>query len=80
MHGEAFSVSNARELVTAYDVVVDGTDNFTTRYLVNDACVMERRPNVYGSVFRFEGQAAVFAAPGWSLLSLPASGAAARRV
>jgi sulfur-carrier protein adenylyltransferase/sulfurtransferase len=42
--------------------VLDGTDNFTTRYLVNDACVMERRPNVYGSVFRFEGQAAVFSA------------------
>ena len=48
----------------AYDIVVDGTDNFPTRYLVNDACVMSGTPNVYGSIFRFEGQAAVFAAPG----------------
>ena len=63
-HEEAFSVSNARRLVDAYDIVVDGTDNFPTRYLVNDACVMARRPNVYGSVYRFEGQASVFAMPG----------------
>jgi len=56
-HEERFSVANARRLVEAYDVVVDGTDNFPTRYLVNDACVMAKRPNVYGSVFRFEGQA-----------------------
>jgi adenylyltransferase/sulfurtransferase len=63
VHPEAFAAGNARALVRAYDVVLDGTDNFTTRYLVNDACVMERRPNVYGSVFRFEGQAAVFSAP-----------------
>jgi sulfur-carrier protein adenylyltransferase/sulfurtransferase len=62
VHDEALKASNARDLVRAYDVVLDGTDNFTTRYLVNDACVMERRPNVYGSVFRFEGQAAVFSA------------------
>ena len=59
----ASTSSNARELVATYDVVLDGTDNFATRYLVNDACVMAQRPNVYGSVFRFEGQAAVFAAP-----------------
>ncbi|MEO6222132.1 MAG: molybdopterin-synthase adenylyltransferase MoeB [Vicinamibacterales bacterium] len=63
-HEEPFGVSNARALVDAYDIVVDGTDNFPTRYLVNDACVMSGTPNVYGSVFRFEGQAAVFAAPG----------------
>jgi molybdopterin/thiamine biosynthesis adenylyltransferase/rhodanese-related sulfurtransferase len=63
VHAEAFAAGNARALVRAYDVVIDGTDNFATRYLVNDACVMERRPNVYGSVFRFEGQAAVFSAP-----------------
>ncbi len=63
-HDEPFSVTNARQLVESYDVVVDGTDNFATRYLVNDACVMARRPNVYGSVFRFEGQASVFAMPG----------------
>ena len=64
LHAEPFGVANARQLVRAYDVVIDGTDNFATRFLVNDACVMESRPNVYGSVFRFEGQAAVFAAPG----------------
>ena len=63
-HDKPFGADNARELVSAYDVVLDGTDNFSTRFLVNDACVMVGRPNVYGSVFRFEGQAAVFAAPG----------------
>jgi adenylyltransferase/sulfurtransferase len=52
--------TNALELVKAHDVVVDGTDNFATRYLTNDACVLAGRPNVYGSVFRFEGQASVF--------------------
>ena len=51
---------NALELFREYDVVVDGTDNFPTRYLVNDACVLTGRPNVYGSIFRFEGQASVF--------------------
>jgi adenylyltransferase/sulfurtransferase len=61
-HAAALDVSNARQLISAYDVVVDGTDNFSTRYLVNDACVMTGTPNVYGSVFRFEGQASVFAA------------------
>jgi len=54
---------NALEIVEAFDVVVDGTDNFATRYLVNDACVLTDRPNVYGSIFRFEGQASVFATP-----------------
>jgi adenylyltransferase/sulfurtransferase len=61
LHRERLSVANARQIIAAYDVVIDGTDNFSTRYLVNDACVMDARPNVYGSVFRFEGQAAVFA-------------------
>lgn len=51
---------NALELFRDYDVVVDGTDNFPTRYLVNDACVLTGKPNVYGSIFRFEGQASVF--------------------
>jgi adenylyltransferase/sulfurtransferase len=51
---------NALELFREYDVVVDGTDNFPTRYLVNDACVLAGKPNVYGSIFRFEGQASVF--------------------
>ena len=64
VHAEPFGVANARRLVSAYDLVIDGTDNFSTRFLVNDACVLARRPNVYGSVFRFEGQASVFAAPG----------------
>jgi len=63
-HETVLTAENALDLVRAYDVVVDGTDNFATRYLVNDACVLARRPNVYGSIFRFEGQAAVFAAPG----------------
>ncbi len=55
--------ANALELFREFDIVVDGTDNFPTRYLVNDACVLTGRPNVYGSIFRFEGQASVFAAP-----------------
>jgi molybdopterin/thiamine biosynthesis adenylyltransferase/rhodanese-related sulfurtransferase len=60
----AFSVVNARALVEAFDVIIDGTDNFPARYLVNDACVLYGRPNAWGSIFRFEGQASVFAAPG----------------
>jgi len=52
--------TNALEIVRPYDVIVDGTDNFATRYLVNDACVLEGKPNVYGSILRFEGQASVF--------------------
>ena len=51
---------NALELFANYDIIVDGTDNFPTRYLVNDACVISGKPNVYGSIFRFEGQASVF--------------------
>ncbi|MEI6429686.1 MAG: molybdopterin-synthase adenylyltransferase MoeB [Pseudanabaena sp. ELA607] len=54
------SSENALEIMAPYDVVVDGTDNFPTRYLVNDACVLLNKPNVYGSIFRFEGQATVF--------------------
>ena len=54
---------NALEILRDYDIVVDGTDNFATRYLTNDACVLLGKPNVYGSIFRFEGQASVFAAP-----------------
>jgi sulfur-carrier protein adenylyltransferase/sulfurtransferase len=57
-------VANAKALVDVFDVVVDGTDNFPARYLVNDACVLYGKPNVWGSIFRFEGQAAVFAARG----------------
>ena len=54
------SSENALDIVKDYDIVVDGTDNFPTRYLVNDACVLLKKPNVYGSIFRFEGQASVF--------------------
>ena len=52
---------NALDIIRPYDIVVDGTDNFPTRYLTNDACVLLKKPNVYGSIFRFEGQASVFA-------------------
>jgi len=55
--------ANALGIIREFDVIVDGTDNFPTRYLVNDACVLAGRPNVYGSIFRFEGQASVFATP-----------------
>jgi len=54
------SSANALEILQPYDIVVDGTDNFPTRYLVNDACVLLNKPNVYGSIYRFEGQATVF--------------------
>lgn len=64
LHRVTLDASNAIGLVSQYDVVLDGTDNFTARYLVNDACVMAGRPNAYGSIFRFEGQASVFATPG----------------
>jgi sulfur-carrier protein adenylyltransferase/sulfurtransferase len=60
-HETALSSKNALELFAPYDVIVDGTDNFPTRYLVNDACVLLGKPNAYGSIFRFEGQASVFA-------------------
>ena len=59
-HETRLSSENALEIIGAYDIVVDGTDNFPTRYLVNDACVLLGKPNVYGSIFRFEGQASVF--------------------
>ena len=59
-HETALTVENARSLIDAYDVILDGTDNFPTRYLVNDACVMANKPNVHGSIFQFEGQATVF--------------------
>jgi len=61
-HETALSSANALELFRDYDIIADGTDNFPTRYLVNDACVLLGKPNVYGSIFRFEGQASVFAA------------------
>ena len=62
-HEHAVDSSNALEMFAGYDVIVDGTDNFPTRYLVNDACVLLGKPNVYGSIFRFDGQATVFSPP-----------------
>jgi len=59
-HAAALTRENALEVMKDYDVVVDGTDNFETRYLTNDACYLLKKPNVYGSIFRFEGQASVF--------------------
>ena len=59
-HEERLSSENALDIIRQYDIVVDGTDNFPTRYLVNDACVLLGKPNVYGSIFRFEGQASLF--------------------
>ena len=63
-HEVALSSENALGILRDYDIIVDGTDNFPTRYLVNDACVLLGKPNVYGSIFRFEGQATVFAYAG----------------
>jgi len=59
-YSEALTSENALRIFEDYDIIVDGTDNFPTRYLVNDACVLLGKPNVYGSIFRFEGQASVF--------------------
>jgi adenylyltransferase/sulfurtransferase len=63
-HEVALTSENALEIIKDYDMVIDGTDNFPTRYLVNDACVLTGKPNVYGSIFRFEGQSTVFAYEG----------------
>jgi len=61
LHDTRLTSENALQLFEKYDIIVDGTDNFPTRYLVNDACVLTGKPNVYGSIFRFEGQASIFA-------------------
>src|SRR5438093_4905111 len=61
LHDTYFRSENAMEIVEPYDVVIDGTDNFPTRYLSNDVCVFTKKPNVYGSIFRFDGQTTVFA-------------------
>ena len=60
LHRERLEVGNAHNIISAYDLIVDGTDNFATRYLVNDACVLAGKPYVWGSIFRFEGQVSVF--------------------
>jgi len=62
-HETRLTSDNALDILGAYDIVVDGTDNFATRYLTNDACVLLGKPNVFGSIFRFDGQASVFAMP-----------------
>jgi adenylyltransferase/sulfurtransferase len=61
LHDTIFTSDNAEELVREYDIVIDGTDNFPTRYLSNDICVFLKKPNIYGSIFRFDGQCTVFA-------------------
>ncbi|MGH8048961.1 MAG: molybdopterin-synthase adenylyltransferase MoeB [Chthoniobacterales bacterium] len=61
LHDTFFLAENAREIVEGYDIVIDGTDNFPTRYLSNDICVFLKKPNIYGSIFRFDGQVTVFA-------------------
>ena len=76
-HETMLTSANALEILKDYDIVADGTDNFPTRYLVNDACVLLGKPNVYGSIFRFEGQASVFATEARPLLPLPLSRTAA---
>jgi adenylyltransferase/sulfurtransferase len=63
LHPTRLTAVNALELFEPYDLIIDGTDNFPTRYLVNDACVLLKKPNVYGSIFRFDGQASVFHPP-----------------
>ncbi|MDX8390523.1 MAG: molybdopterin-synthase adenylyltransferase MoeB [Mariprofundaceae bacterium] len=60
LHGDGITRDNVRDIVKGYDLVVDGTDNFPTRYLVNDACVLEGKPLIYASIFQFEGQATLF--------------------
>ncbi|MBF0275849.1 MAG: ThiF family adenylyltransferase, partial [Nitrospinae bacterium] len=60
LHGDGITRDNVREIVAQYDIIVDGTDNFPTRYLVNDACVLEGKPLVYASIFQFEGQITIF--------------------
>ncbi|HEV3255175.1 MAG TPA: molybdopterin-synthase adenylyltransferase MoeB [Candidatus Acidoferrales bacterium] len=64
LHETRLTSANALDLLREYDIVVDGTDNFPTRYLVNDACLLLGKPNVYGSIFRFDGQITVFGYPG----------------
>ncbi|MCX4024828.1 molybdopterin-synthase adenylyltransferase MoeB [Endozoicomonas sp. SM1973] len=59
-YNEALTTDNALNIIKDYDLIIDGTDNFPTRYLVNDACILLNKPNIYGSIFRFEGQATVF--------------------
>src|SRR5271168_672416 len=63
LYNTRLSSANALLIFEPYDIIIDGTDNFPTRYLVNDACVLLKKPNVYGSIFRFDGQASIFYPP-----------------
>src|SRR5205823_14121866 len=63
LYDERLSSQNVMRIFEPYDIIIDGTDNFPTRYLVNDACVLLKKPNVYGSIFRFDGQASIFYPP-----------------
>ncbi|MDN2605486.1 HesA/MoeB/ThiF family protein [Klebsiella variicola] len=76
-YNTTLSSKNALEIIREYDLVVDGTDNYPTRYLINDACVLLGKPLVYGSIFQFEGQASVFLCRARALLPLPLSRATA---
>ena len=79
LHTERLDSDNALEIFGPYDLILDGTDNFATRYLVNDACVLLGKPYVWGSIYRFEGQASVFWAEHGPELPRPLPGAAAAR-
>ena len=70
IYNEPFTSENAIRIAQNYDVIIDGTDNFPTRYLTNDVCVFLGKPNVYGSIFRFDGQLSVFDAKAGTVLSL----------
>ena len=78
-HEVMLTSENAMDILKDYDIIADGTDNFQTRYLVNDACVLLGKPNVYGSIFRFRGPGQCLLCPGRPLLPLPVPGAAAAR-
>ena len=79
LHEERLDTDNALQIFGQYDLIVDGTDNFATRYLVNDACVLLGKPYVWGSIYRFDGQASVFWAEHGPVLPLPVPRAAAAR-
>jgi len=79
VYNEPFTSLNAMQIAESYDLIIDGTDNFPTRYLTNDLCVLTGKPNVYGSIFRFDGQVSVFDAKRGPVLSLSISRAAAAR-
>jgi molybdopterin/thiamine biosynthesis adenylyltransferase len=83
LHEERLDSTNVFEIFEPYDLIIDGTDNFATRYLVNDAAVLLGKPYVWGSIYRFDGQASVFWPAGvrqhGALLPLPLPGAAAAR-